>query len=341
MLRRDIPAIKDSSNKNADFSYELSSFPPYTAGALHILSKDLVDLIAPPSTSRLFVKNEDQNLGLWLFPTGIRPIHDYRIQQAQVCENDMIAKHFGGQYKEPSGFGPREMYANIVAGRKQCEGLLQDWCGVCYPSCRKRRNHWHDWGYACDDLKGATLWNRPSVTSIAALDTPVKVPPEPFVVGSANDPWILPGLLSQHSSPFSSTDDWYLLHMLCWTTGVETFQERHYQALETIWAHEPRAILFMFSTSLPTDFFDDYTRQGYAIHVIHVSKEEMLERGWYLGPQSKRWLEDWDRWQQGPTLCVAVYCPATYLLTDSPLAQLFPPHRLPSLPFPLQVRGNV
>ncbi|GAA6008160.1 hypothetical protein JCM10207_007049 [Rhodosporidiobolus poonsookiae] len=301
----DIPAIKDASNKNADFAYDLATFPPYTAGALHILSKDLVDLIAPPASSRLFVKNEDQNLGLWLYPTGIRPIHDVRIQQAQVCENDMIAKHFGSQYREPNGFGAREMYANIVAGRKQCEGLLQRWCAVCYPSCRKRESTWQSWGFACDEIKGATLASRPSALSLAtgtgALDQPVKVPAERFVIGSAEDPWVIPGLLSRHASPFSASDDWHLLHMLCWTTGVETFQERHYQALETIWAHEPRAILFMFSTTLPLDFFDDYTRHGYAVHVIRVGKDELLEKGWYLGRQSEGWLRDWEKWEKGPS----------------------------------------
>ncbi|GAA5991412.1 hypothetical protein JCM10908_003301 [Rhodotorula pacifica] len=296
----DIPAIKDASNKNADFAYDLPTFPPYTAGALHILSKDLVDLITPRMASRLFVKNEDQNLGLWLHASGVRPIHDHRIQQAQVCENDMIAKHFGSQYTEPSGFGAREMYANIVSGRKPCDGFLQRWCGVCYPSCRGRDNHWRSWGFACDDLKGATLSEKPHLRTAATLEAPVRISAEPYVVGSAEDPWILPGILSRHGSPFSKTNDWHLLHMLCWTTSAETFQERHYQAIESIWAHEPRAVLIMFSTSLPADFFADYTRHGYAIHVVPVSKPDLLERHWYFGPQSRGWLEKWDEWQTGP-----------------------------------------
>ncbi|KAK4054002.1 hypothetical protein OIO90_003647 [Microbotryomycetes sp. JL221] len=302
----DIPAIKDASNKNADFAYELSSFPPYTAGALHILSKDLVDLIAPKTNpSRLFVMNEDQNLGLWLFPTGVRPIHDYRIQQAQVCENDMIAKHFGGQYKEPNGFGMVDMYNNIVNGRKPCQGSLQKWCGVCYPGCRGRDNHWKDWGFSCDEIKGATLSNRPgaqqmlSTSSSTEFISPVKTPPERFIIGSNDDPWIIPGLLSQHTSTFSQTDDWHLLHMLCWTTSIETFQERHYQSIETIWTHEPRAILFMMSTTLPLDFFKSYQDQGYEIHVVRIGPSEMLDMGWYLGPNSKRWLTEWDTWSKG------------------------------------------
>ncbi|KAL8281164.1 hypothetical protein RQP46_006522 [Phenoliferia psychrophenolica] len=294
----EIPAIKDAANKNADFAYELSSFPPYTAGALHILSRDLVQLIAPPTGSRLFVMNEDQNLGLWLFPSGVRPIHDHRIQQAQVCENDMIAKHFGSQYTEAGGIGPLEMYANVMAGRRMCDGFLQRWCGVCYPSCRSRDNHWRDWGFACDDMKGATLSQRPQASSL--LEAPLKTPPAPFVLGSSDDPWVIPGLLSRHTSPFSNSDDWHLLHMLCWTTGAETFQERHYQAIETIWAHEPRAILFMMSTSLPLDFFDMYTEHGYAIHVVRIGGPELLERGWFLGPQSEHWLTEWDRWAKGP-----------------------------------------
>ncbi|KDE07215.1 hypothetical protein MVLG_02438 [Microbotryum lychnidis-dioicae p1A1 Lamole] len=296
----DIPAIKDASNKNADFAYDLSSFPPYTAGALHILSRDLVQLIAPPDASRLFVMNEDQNLGLWVYPSGIRPIHDRRIQQAQVCENDMVAKHFGGQYVEPNGLGPREMYANIVAGRKLCDGFLTRWCGVCYPSCRSRDNHWRDWGFMCDEMKGATLSNRPAA-QIASLEAPVKAPPPPYILGSSDDPWVIPGLLSQHSSTFSHTEDWHLLHMLCWTTGPDTFQERHYQAIESIWAHEPRAVLFMMSTSLPLDFFHDYTQHGYSIHVVRIGGVELLQNGWFLGPQSEKWLKEWEQWAKGPS----------------------------------------
>ncbi|BGP36168.1 hypothetical protein JCM10449v2_000066 [Rhodotorula kratochvilovae] len=296
----DIPAIKDASNKNADFAYELSPFPPYTAGALHILSHDLVQLVAPPHASRLFTKNEDQNLGLWLFPSGVRPIHDHRIQQAQVCEDDMLAKHFGSQYVEPTGAGAREMYANIVAGRRPCEGLLQRWCGVCYPSCRRRENHWRQWGYACDELRGATLSSRAS-SAVPTLDAPVKVPPEARVIGSRDDPWVLPGLLSRHASPLSDSDDWHLLHLVCWTTGPETFQERHYAALESIWAHEPRAVLLVFSTTLPEDFLDAYKEHGYTVHVVRVGRDELLEREWYLGPKSREWAEAWDKWAAGPS----------------------------------------
>ena len=311
---RAIPAIQDSSNKNADFAYELSSFPPYTAGALHILSHDLVSLVAPSRSStsssrKLFVKNEDQNLGLWLYPTGIRPIHDHRIQQGQICESDMIAKHFGAHYKEENGIGPIEMYDNLVSGRELCAGFVRSWCGVCYPSCWGKENHWRDWGFSCDAIKGATLTSslKPSSSAITTTlgSRPIKSPPSSLIMGSTEDPWIIPGVLSHQSSAFAQTDDYHLLHMLCWTTGIDTFQERHYQAIETIWIHQPRAVLIIFVTMLPDDFFKVYTDAGYAIHVVRVGGEELLERGWYLGDNSKAWLEDWSKWEHGPYLCVS------------------------------------
>lgn len=324
----------------------MSSFPPYTAGALHILSHDLVQLIAPPSSpSRLFVMNEDQNLGLWLYPSGVRPIHDHRIQQAQVCEDDMVAKHFGGEYTEPSGLGMRDMYKNIVEGRKQCTGLLRRWCGVCYPGCRGRDNHWREWGFACDDLKGATLSSRAEAATSPLLDAPLKTAPEALVMGSASDPWVIPALLTQHTSTLSHTQDWHLLHMLCWTTGPETFQERHYHAMETIWAHEPRAILVMMATKLPLDFFDMYTQHGYRVHVVRVGGQELLANGWYLGDKSEAWLHEWDKWTTGPNLSV---CKDQHNLRERLLTmflilllQLFASHRLPTLSFPVQVRGHL
>lgn len=310
-----IPTIQDSSNKNADFSYSLNSFPPYTAGALHILSHNLVRYIATTQTHRkLFVKNEDQNLGIWLFPTGILPIHDYRIQQGQICSNTMIAKHFGGNYLEAGGIGPVEMFENLQQGKKLCEGGFDErWCGVCWPSCLGKENHWRDWGFSCDEIKGATLTSslKSSVATTVTQGIPIKTEEERMVMGSQDDPWVLPGILSKLSSPFATTDDWHLLHMLCWTTPASTFQERHYQAIETIWVHEPRAILFVMASELELDFFKVYTDAGYAIHVVRIGGPELLEMGWYLGDHSRAWLMEWDKWATGPYLFVL---PSSFLI---------------------------
>ncbi|GAA95610.1 glycosyltransferase family 32 protein [Mixia osmundae IAM 14324] len=297
----DIPPIRDPSNKNAAFDYDLPLFPPFTAGALYILSRDVVALVAAPKGPRRFTRNEDQSLGVWLHPFGIKPIHDHRIQQAQVCENDMIAKHFSSHYAEPGNTTALDMYANVQAGRPLCQGFLQSWCGICYASCRGRKNHWRDWGFECDEFKGITLLNNPAKQAIASKPEELMrvAPADLGAMGTPNDPWILPGLLTHHSSTLSETEDWHLLTMLCWTTPPATFQERHYQAIETIWVHEPRAVICMLSTSLPDDFFHSYTQAGYAIHIIPISAQLLLAQEWYLGPESRQWLESWDRWSTG------------------------------------------
>lgn len=293
-----IPPIHDASNKNAAFDYDLPLFPPFTAGALTILSRDVVSLITADSAPRRYTQNEDQALGTWLYPFGIRLIHDRRIQQAQVCEDDMIAKHFGSQYKEV--LTAVDMYENVRTGKKMCEGFLQTWCGICYPSCRGRSNHWRDWGFDCDDFKGITLISRPGDVLKQAVETPLRTTPDAAVIGGKDDPWIVPGLLSTKTSTFSRTDDWHLLRLLCWTTGAETFQERHWQTVETVWVHEPRAVIFMLSTSLPEDFFQPYTDRGYAIHVVRIGKDELIKMGWHLGPESREWLDRWEQWSTGP-----------------------------------------
>ncbi|KAL1922145.1 uncharacterized protein VTP21DRAFT_10787 [Calcarisporiella thermophila] len=285
-----IPPIHNKNDKNCEFDYTLPMFPPFTAGALYILSRDIIDLLVSGGP-RLYTKNEDQNLGIWLYPHNIRPIHDRRIQQADVCEDDMIAKHFSDSYE------PREsmyaMYENIVSGRRMCEGFRQKYCAVCYP-CRGRVNHWRDWKYDCDEVKGITLL-RQEASAGADEVAAVKDAPEQLVIGQ-NDAWIVPDLLSQQTSVLSETEDWHLLHWVCWTTPPSTFMDRHYKTLELVWAHQPRAIIFMLTTTLPPDFFDAYRRRGFRIHIIPFGRDLLLERNWYLGPNSKAWVRNWDRW---------------------------------------------
>ncbi|OAD03602.1 glycosyltransferase family 31 protein [Mucor lusitanicus CBS 277.49] len=159
-----IPPIRNSENKNGELVYPLPIFPPYTAGALYILSRDIVHLIAGVKGPRMFVKNEDQNLGIWLFPFNILPIHDRRIQQIDVCENDMIGKHFG-DFGEADAIGGTmyDMLDNLRNGRKMCAGFKTSVCGMCYP-CHGKGNHWKDWNFDCDDRKGVTLLNLPQLT---------------------------------------------------------------------------------------------------------------------------------------------------------------------------------
>ncbi|CAJ0825550.1 17940_t:CDS:2 [Entrophospora sp. SA101] len=278
------------------FDYKLPMFPPFTAGALYILSRDILSLIVTDAP-RLFTKNEDQNLGIWLFPHNIKPIHDKRIQQADVCEDDMIAKHFSDSYEPDKSM--KDIYENVVNNRRMCEGFRQRYCALCY-TCWGRENHWRDWNFDCDEVKGITLLAQPALT-IENPSTSVTVFDEPIInvtMGSKEDEWIILDLLSQHSSIYSLTDQWYLLHWVCWTTDPSTFQERHYKTIELIWVHTPKAIVFVLTTTLPEDFFEEYQKQGYQIHVIKFNKELLLERQWFLGQNSKNWLHYWSKWEK-------------------------------------------
>ncbi|RIA97649.1 Glycosyltransferase Family 31/32 protein [Glomus cerebriforme] len=286
-----IPA-NNSENKNVASDYKLPIFPPFTTGALYILSRDIISLLVIDAP-RLFTMNDDQSLGIWLFPYNIKPIHDRRIQHTDVCEDDMIAKHFDENSEDDQSM--KDMYENVINNKRMCEGFKQRFCALCYP-CWGREKHWRDLNFDCDDVKGITLLNQTNLIlgnpkySITIFDDPINV-----TMGSEEDEWIIPGLLSQHSSIYSRTNQWYLLHWLCWTTDPSTFQERHYKTIELIWVHMPKAIVFVLTTTLPQDFFSEYQNQGYQIHVIKFSKELMLKRQWFLGQSSKNWLRDWNK----------------------------------------------
>ncbi|CAG8590958.1 8952_t:CDS:2, partial [Scutellospora calospora] len=290
-----IPPIQSTANKNSELEYPLPMFPPFTAGALYILSHDVISLVVTDSP-RLFTKNEDQNLGIWLFPYNIKPIHDRRIQQADVCEDDMIAKHFSDTYDPDRSM--IDMYENVINNRRLCEGFRQRFCALCYP-CEGRDNHWKDWNFDCDDVKGITLLHHdnflvidPSKESSLVFDESIEAK-----MGSKEDEWIIPGVLSQHSSVYSQTDQWYLLHWMVWTTDQSTFQERHYNAIELVWVHTPNAIIFVVTNTLPKQFFNEYQKQGYQIHIINFDQESLLKRQWFLGINSKNWILDWKKWE--------------------------------------------
>ncbi|CAG8504976.1 14501_t:CDS:2 [Ambispora leptoticha] len=120
-----IPPNSEIEQKYADEEYDLPIFPPFTAGPLYILSRDIISLIVNDAP-RLFTRNEYQSLGVWLFSYNIKPIHDRRIQQADVCEDDMIAKQFNELYSSSKTM--EDMYENIRNNRRLCEGFPQINC---------------------------------------------------------------------------------------------------------------------------------------------------------------------------------------------------------------------
>lgn len=308
----DIPPIHDPSNKNSAWNYQLPLFPPYVAGALYILSRDIIQRIVSPGP-RMYTKNEDQNLGIWLFPLNIRPIHDRRIQQADVCEDDMLAKHFSDSFESsPNGLTPKDMAENVLQGRRMCEGFNQIYCGYCYP-CEGRSNHWRDWGYDCDDVRGVSLLattsaapsesskatGSPGTPSESQIDALVIQDPPVQNQEDKKDAWIIPGLLHLTHTPMSDQDNWSSLYWAAWTTGPESFRDIHHRTLELVFAHTPNAKVILLSSTLPKDFFDLYTQRGYSIHVIPASSEDFLRNEWWTGPKTEAWVRRMDEWSKG------------------------------------------
>ena len=300
VLCRDIPVIREKSDFIALPEYSLPVYPPFTAGMFYILSRDIIRRLIADKGPRLFIKDEDQVLGVWLYPYNIRPVHDRRIQQVDVCENDMIAKHFSDHF-EP-GLGMRDMYANIAGGYSMCTNFRQSYCAICYP-CINRKNHWNEWNFDCDAVRGITLlknWGQFSEKS--ELESSAIDPPEPiasFTQGDKNktaDEWIVPNLLKPSTCVLSNTPDWHLLHWVLWTTDASTFQDRHFRTLDLIFAHEPRAVVIMLTPTLPKKFFSSYTKSGYRIYVVRCTREKILANKWYLGANSEWWANQLRTW---------------------------------------------
>ncbi|OZJ03911.1 hypothetical protein BZG36_03275 [Bifiguratus adelaidae] len=291
----DIPPIRNLENKNAAFDYHLPMFPPFTAGALYVLSRDVVHLVARRAP-RLFTKNEDQNLGIWLFPHNIKPKHDRRIQQADVCEDDMIAKHFADDFDIKKDM--YDMFDNVAEGRRLCHGFKQHFCALCYP-CRGRSNHWRDWNFDCDANKGVTLLHQPPATAVVEGRQSVKDKMDISIMGK-NDEWIIKGFLSVLTSAFSQSPDWHRLYWVTWTRAAKEFGERELHALESIWVHRPDAVVVVLSSTLSEDILKLYRAHGYSAYLVPINKEALLRNRWYLGPNGHTWLRDWDEWQTSP-----------------------------------------
>ncbi|CEP18726.1 hypothetical protein [Parasitella parasitica] len=269
--------------------------PTFTSGTLYTLSRDLVDLIAGIDYPQRFLEADDVNLSLWLFGFDIQPVHDKRIQDGpDVCEESMVAKRIPyDRFRHTVS----TMYSNLLHGDPQCMGLnkKQNRCATCYP-CHGKSDDWRSRNLDCDASRGVSLLKQAYVKIPGPI---VKDELEPSVIGE-NDQWIIKDILSAKTSIYTEDEaNWHLLYWVCWTSDPSTFTDRHWRALEMVWIHEPNAVIIMMSNSLPESFFDDYTRRGYNIQVVHFNKENLLKWNWYFGPGTQDWLQDWDRWEKG------------------------------------------
>ncbi len=83
-------------------------------------------------------------------------------------------------------------------------------------------------------------------------------------------------------SSLSETPDWSLLYVICWTTGSETWKSRHDIMLESIFLHNPNAIVIVLSPTLQQDFFMELYQQGYRLFVLPLSKEVNIKLNYYI-----------------------------------------------------------
>ncbi|KAI8379801.1 uncharacterized protein BYT42DRAFT_645008 [Radiomyces spectabilis] len=277
--------------KAIDPDYGMPILPTFVSGNLIVLSYDTVQYAVGIPSPHRFLADDAQSLAVWLFGYNIQPQHDLRVQDINVCEEDQVAKRFdnGKLYLMET------MYNNIKAGASQCNGLDTSKCAVCYP-CHGKKDDWRSMNLACDPFKGVTLRQQKDFTKVSGSSVKDDLLPSQM---TSHDEWIIKDILSPSTSVYSDTEDWHLLYWVCWTSDASTFTDRHWRALELVWIHEPRAVIFMLSNTLSQDFFSDYKEHGYNIQVVHFNKENLLRWHWYFGSGTKDWLLGWDEWEKG------------------------------------------
>jgi hypothetical protein len=189
---RNIPPVASTTDNTKGVTYELGKYPPYTAGTLHILSSDLVQGLSSPLPRRQY-QNEDQSLGIWLFPFNVTPIHDPRIQQWDVCHKYMLVKH----PMTPAAM--RKMYMNVIDSDNMCQNFATHVCPLCWPCGPEHTYDWRSEGTIQCDREGATL-QVPSILN-PKIQNPDKV---------------LAGLLD------------YLPHVICPPAKLDDSQKLHH-----------------------------------------------------------------------------------------------------------------
>ncbi|KAF9439001.1 hypothetical protein BGZ76_001896 [Entomortierella beljakovae] len=288
---RDMETVPNSDQNTINEFDNPRIQPPFVSSTFYIFSRDIVTLLTYPGP-RIFTENEDQDIGIWLHSFSIKPQHDRRIQQWDVCENDLIAKRFGESFKPLESM--QEMLKNIVGKRPLCHGFRQNHCALCY-SCYGRGIHWKDRGLDCDSVQGIShIKETRDIEGGLTVDIKDTMPPL-----GMNPEWIIPNVLSDKSSIYSDTGEWSQLYWAIWTTEPDTtWKHRHYQVIESVFVHNPDATLIIMSNTLPNDFFREYTRQGFKIHVMRFTKELLLRQEWYFDSETQDWLRKWEEWSR-------------------------------------------
>ena len=159
-----VPPMRDLSDKNADVSNTMLTFPPYTAGVAYILSAALVEELAAIEAPA-FLLNEDQTLGVWVEQLVLRggrrvlPVHDIRFQQWDVCNAGQIAHHLMTDSVRRMTLA----ISNMQKGKPACAIHVEKPCCLCC-DCADSRASW----FRCDE-RGAFLYMLNPVSQALAV----------------------------------------------------------------------------------------------------------------------------------------------------------------------------
>ena len=80
------------------------------------------------------------------------------------------------------------------------------------------------------------------------------------------------------------------LVFMAWTTSRQTWRDRHWSTVESVFIHHPRACITLISSSLDKIFFQPLSQRGYCVEVIQITPQLASTCGFYAGPLSEQWL---------------------------------------------------
>ena len=81
---------------------------------------------------------------------------------------------------------------------------------------------------------------------------------------------------------------------LAWTTEAENFSLRYRRTVESTLKFHPAACLFVYSPTLPPDYFQNFWDLGYNVIVVRPDVHQLLR-----GTPAEAWLDNLDKWKNG------------------------------------------
>jgi hypothetical protein len=316
--------IQDKDNKNADTSYPLPLFPPYTVGALYVLSSHLAQVIASVhsspgggSSKLSAIANEDQTLGFILDHFHFSPKHDRRIQQWNVCSKDMIAFHFS------DGEVMSKIHSGVTQHNDPCFYVPERkaHCPLCYEECAGNTESKYDWRvhWTCTS-RGATLRRRSddlfakqrrrrglTASSALALSSDGAVRVSTGILRSYDHSKTVVTRSRVQQTDYSTTfscdpnynwsetsDTLEPRFILIWTTAPSSFTLKQHRVLESVIFHHPKAQILIFSNSLPCNFFTTLSSlPNVNLKIVRYNLETLSE-----GLPGSNWIARIKEWEK-------------------------------------------